>query len=286
MLGKPYDPMLKAFTGLEGGLVASGSTCGVVTGGAAGIAMMNLDVLSRDGTEAEAGVMSMIKDYMQWFGRNYGSCLCRQRTDVDFQRPWGQVRYLFPGDKVAGCMWHISGAVRYLHELQQQPLPDSPRSVSCDAGRVSHCATTVLAEIEKKTGLADDILNRIAFVFDGGVGLSGGICGALVGAILGINLKFGMDIRNISYLKNFNGFIAGHLNLLRKKPPSKAEPFSVGNNIVQQFINQAGSVECATITGQTFSDYPEFCQYIDTASTCRELMDMAAKSAVAAIEAF
>ena len=40
MIGRRENRMLKAFTGLKGGIVASGSTCGIVTGGALGIALM------------------------------------------------------------------------------------------------------------------------------------------------------------------------------------------------------------------------------------------------------
>ena len=48
MIGRQEDRVLKAFTGLEGGIVASGSTCGLVTGGALGLAQMhdNKEVVS------------------------------------------------------------------------------------------------------------------------------------------------------------------------------------------------------------------------------------------------
>lgn len=277
--------MLKAYTGLEGGLVASGSTCGVVTGGAAGIALMHLDALSQAGAVAEFRILPLVQDYMHWFEKHYGSCLCRYRTGVDFHTPAGQTRYFLPGDKTAGCLLHIRGAVRYISELRNRPLPDSDQTAGADLGRATHCAATVLEKIAERTGLSDDTLSRIAFVFDGGVGLSGGVCGALTGAILGINLKLGMDIRNMGYLRTIQDFIAGHLNLLREKPPAKAEPFSVGNTVVRRFREDAGNIECAAITGKTFCDYPDFHQYIGTSRSCRELMDKAAAYAVAAINA-
>ena len=117
------------------------------------------------------------------------------------------------------------------------------------------------------------------------MGLSGGVCGALAGAVLGINLKLGMDIRNTGFFRTIQAFIVGHLNLLREKPSAKSEPFSVGNAVVQRFREEAGSIECAAITGKSFSGYPEFNQYIGTSRSCRELMDRAAAYAVAAIEA-
>jgi len=159
--------MLKAYTGLEGGLVASGSTCGVVTGGAAGIALMHLDALSQAGAVAEFRILPLVQDYMHWFEKHYGSCLCRYRTGVDFHTPAGQTRYFLPGDKTAGCLLHIRGAVRYISELRNRPLPDSDQTAGADLGRATHCAATVLEKIAERTGLSDDTLSRIAFVLRG-----------------------------------------------------------------------------------------------------------------------
>ena len=52
MIVRREDRVLKAFTGLEGGIVASGSTCGVVTGGAFGLALMHDNVLKERGITA------------------------------------------------------------------------------------------------------------------------------------------------------------------------------------------------------------------------------------------
>jgi hypothetical protein len=41
MIGRREDRLLQASAGLEGGIVASGSTCGVVSGGALGLALMH-----------------------------------------------------------------------------------------------------------------------------------------------------------------------------------------------------------------------------------------------------
>jgi len=284
MLGKPYNPMLKAYTGLEGGLVARGSTCGVMTGGAAGIALMHADALSRDRPSAESAIMSLIQDYARWFDSSYGSCLCRQRTGVDFHSLYGQARYFFPGDKTTRCLWHIRGAARYLHELKSRPLSALPTPGGLENNHAIHCAGEVLAKIEAQTGLADEKLKQVAFIFDGGLGFSGGVCGALAGAILGVNLKLGMDIRDVSYIKTVQDFLVGHINLLRRNPPEQAEPFFVGNNVVRQFLQETGSIECAAITGKMFSGYPEFDQFISASETCRNLMDRAADLAVSAIK--
>ena len=115
MIDKPNDQILKAYTGLEGGVVASGSTCGVVSGGAMGLASSHYDELMINGLPAQVGMLSLIGDYVKWFEDNYGSTFCRDRSGVDFYKAMGQIRYLIPGDKTMKCMWHIRGAMRHLY---------------------------------------------------------------------------------------------------------------------------------------------------------------------------
>jgi len=91
MIGRREDRVLKAFTGLEGGVVASGSTCGVVTGGAFGLALLHENELQDRGIAAEAGVLSQVGEYMRWFEDSFGSSFCRERSGVNFYTTFGQL---------------------------------------------------------------------------------------------------------------------------------------------------------------------------------------------------
>ncbi len=93
--------MLKSFTGLEGGVVATGSTCGVVSGGAMGLALSHYDEIMEKGIPTQAGLLALVGEYAKWFGENYGSSLCRERSGVDFYTTMGQLRYFMPGDNGA-----------------------------------------------------------------------------------------------------------------------------------------------------------------------------------------
>ena len=177
-MGRREDRMLKAFTGLEGGIVASGSTCGVVTGGALGLALMYDDMLQERGVAAEAGVLSLTGEYLRWFEQNFGSPFCRDRSGVDFYTTWGQIRYFLPGDRVGKCLWHIRGAIRHLYNYQEKDLP-TPEEPKERQDEPIHCAQAVLRGIRDRTGIGDPLLERLSFVFDGGVGYQGGVCGAL-----------------------------------------------------------------------------------------------------------
>ena len=274
---------MKASTGLEGGVVASGSTCGVVTGGSLGLALMHDSTLQERGMAAEAGVMSLVGDYVRWFENNFGSSLCKVRTGVDFYSTKGQLRYLLPGDKVGKCLWHIRGAMRHLYEVQQKGLPAINIELKDIQAEPIHCAQAVLQGIRNRTGIGDPLLERMSFVFDGGVGFQGQICGALVGAVMGINVLLGLNIRETNYFQTIKAFIIGHMNLISEEDSSEPDPFSVGSKIVKRFKKEANSIECRDITGKKFSGWENFQKHISSSDTCAGLIELATTEASNAI---
>jgi C_GCAxxG_C_C family probable redox protein len=149
-----------------------------------------------------------------------------------------------------------------------------------------HCAQRVLKGIKEQTGIGDDLLEQLSFVFDGGIGLQGGACGALAGAILGVNLSIGMNVRDMKYSEIFKAFAVGHKNLLTNKPVKKPEPFNVGKEIVKNFKKETGAIECQTITGQKFSDWSDFQGYISSSDKCFGLIEFAADQASTAIKKY
>jgi C_GCAxxG_C_C family probable redox protein len=284
MLGRREDRVLKAITGLEGGLVASGSTCGVVTGGALGLALMHENVLQEGGIVAEAGVLSLVGEYFKWFEQSFGSSFCRQRSGADFYTTFGQLRYFLPGDRVGRCLWHLRGAMRHLYSYQKKDLPRIDMEPKEIQGEPTHCARAVLKGIRDRTGIGDPLLERLSFIFDGGVGLQGGVCGALAGAVMGINLLLGMNIRDMTYFQTVKAFVVGHINLLLDKPIGKPEPFGVGKNIVRRFREETGSIECRAITEKAFPDWNDFQGYISSSDKCNELIGLATNEASNAIQ--
>ena len=285
MIGRREDLLLKAFTGLEGGLVASGSTCGVVTGGALGLALMHEDVLQDRGTAAEAEVMSLVGEYVRWFEESFGTSSCRERTGINFYTAMGQIRYFFPGDRIGKCFWHIRGAVRHLYTYQGKELPEMDGQPYDIEGEPIHCAQAVLRGVKDRTGIGDPLLERLSFIFDGGVGYQGGVCGAIAGAVMGINLLLGMNIRDAKYSQTIKAFVVGHKNLLLDKSIGEPEPFGVGKNIVQRFREEAGATECCKITEKEFSDSADFQRHMSSSDKCAGLIELATTEASNAIEA-
>ena len=283
MIGRREDAVLKAVSGLEGGVVASGSTCGVITGGALGLAMMQVDAIDKHGIAAEKRVLEAVSDYLDWFHKTYGTVFCRERMGLDFYRIRGQLRYLLPGDKMGKCFWHIRGAMRYLNEVAYRSPPLQAPQIQVSDKSPVHCATAVLARIREQTGIGVPRLEKLAFVFDGGVGYKGGICGALAGAVMGVNQVLGMDVRNLSYLRTVKKFVKGHVNLLVRSPKDTAEPFTVGRRLVERFRETAGAIDCRNISGRSFSGWEDFQDFIVAAPTCQKLFEFAAHEASALI---
>lgn len=283
MVGRQENRFLKASTGLEGGVVASGSTCGVVTGGCLGLALMHDRAIQERGIAAEAGVMSLVGEYVRWFENNYGSSSCKGRTGVNFYSPKGQFRYLLPGDKVGKCLWHIRGAMRHLYEVQQKGLPEIKIAMKDIQAEPLHCAQAVLRGIRNRTGIGDPLLERLSFVFDGGVGFQGQICGALVGAVMGINVLLGLNIRTTNYFQSLKAFIIGHINLISEEDSGEPDPFSVGSKIVKRFKKEANSIECRDITGKKFSGWGDFQKHICASDKCAGLIELATTEASNAI---
>ncbi len=272
--------LLKAVNGLEGGCAACGLTCGIATGGSLGVGMANEDLLRR-GVKGEMAVVEAAGDYMEWFRETHGSSLCRDRTGVDFHTVSGQLSYLFPGNKVVGCMAMTGRSLNHLiNDHTFTAARSGAEKISPEVRGIRHCARYVLERIRMKTGVGNRRLERLAVVFDGGVGLKGEVCGAFAGAVMGINLAGGYDIRSFGFPGNLGRFIRGHISLVRKADRNKKEVFARGKQLAIEFRNRFGSIRCSELCGVTFRNSREFICHMTGSSTCHEIMDFAAGQTV------
>jgi C_GCAxxG_C_C family probable redox protein len=284
MISRRDDNILKAIAGLEGGVVSSGSTCGVVSSGALALALMYDDVLSEKGIEAEVAVLSLVAEYVKWFNEIYGTVVCRERSGVDLWTTRGVMRLMLPGDRIIRCVSHISGAMKFLYDHHELDLPDIDISQEHLQGELKHCARAVLDGVRATTNVHDPVLERISVSLDGGVGLQGQACGALSGAIMAMNMQVGMNLRDASLMRATRAFITGHRNLRTNASEESGEPFAVGKRIVTRFKEKAGSLECTEITGRAFTGWSSFQEYMRSSDTCRELIELSIREATRAIE--
>jgi C_GCAxxG_C_C family probable redox protein len=89
------------------------------------------------------------------------------------------------------------------------------------------CAESVLLAIAESQGIQSDLIPRIATGFCSGISRTGGLCGAVSGAIMGINL------------------VAG-----RNSPAESIElSYSLTQELISRFERQYGSVNCRQLIG-------------------------------------
>ncbi len=89
------------------------------------------------------------------------------------------------------------------------------------------CAESVLLAIAESQGIQSDLIPRIATGFCSGISRTGGMCGAVSGAIMGINLAAG-----------------------RNSPAESLEiSYTLTQELISRFERQFGSINCRQLIG-------------------------------------
>ncbi len=127
------------------------------------------------------------------------------------------------------------------------------------------CAESVIMALAEVQDIDSDLIPRIATGFCGGIAQTSGLCGAVSGAVMGINLNLGRQTPD------------------REK---KAECYAAVQEFIRTFKGQFGSTNCQTLSGcdlsteegqQTFKDK-------NVAETCTEYVQEAARIAADILE--
>ncbi|MCP4542310.1 MAG: C_GCAxxG_C_C family protein [Chloroflexi bacterium] len=66
-----------------------------------------------------------------------------------------------------------------------------------------YCAESVLLTLARKQGIQSDLIPRIATGFCSGMARTGGMCGAVTGAMMGLNLLAGRDLPSESFEETY-----------------------------------------------------------------------------------
>jgi len=238
--GFDNEELLKAVTGLAGGLYNRGSTCGVVLGAAIDLAMLKDVAVEKWTPDDQFSLLNQVADYVKWFEETFEGALCRDRTDLDFQTIRGKVGLLIP-KKAKGCVKQSALSMKYL--LTEGNIAEHKKS--CPAYK--HCATDVLQMVREKTGIGDVTIEQLATVFDGGIGMSGGGCGALAGGLIALGLQLGYVHSKKDAFKM--------RDIFRTIPRKFAKP---ANKFIDLFEEKYGSLECQGIAGKKFENFDEF----------------------------
>ena len=103
--------------------------------------------------------------------------------------------------------------------------PGTPGRALFDAGY--YCAEAVLIAVARHAGVESPLIPAIATGFCSGVSRTSGMCGALAGGILGLNLAYGRDRAGESVEQNYR----------------------MVQRLVAEFDAACGSTQCSTLLG-------------------------------------
>lgn len=238
-----------ALTGLAGGILNNGSTCGVVIGGAISSAMIRDKELNGDWTlEDEVQLLEEVRENVLWFEEEFKTSLCRERDDLNYQRI--TTLGLLNPKKAKGCVTRSGASMeRFVQKYENAP-PRPKAKADQPLKKTSHCAKKILEEVRQQTDIGNDKVERVSIALDGGIGLTGGGCGALSGALMALGLKYALNPKNTDPNKLKNVYRAMDSEFFRK-----------AKLLVNEFIQRFGYLECARLTGIQFDDWSDFCDF-------------------------
>ncbi|HID28797.1 MAG TPA: C_GCAxxG_C_C family protein [Desulfobacterales bacterium] len=265
--------MLKAATGLGGGIGHEGDTCGALTGGVLSLGLCNrhddFDRLCCDCAE-----------YYRRFDRRFGSSKCRDITGVRFKQGYDIRRFFLKGIR---CLRVVYTSIESVFDIVELPRG---KPASRDAYRISppfgsekfHCAGAVLSRIAPN--LTPDLGSVLKATqgFSGGIAFQGDICGALMGGVFAIGVVHGTELPRTHPTRLFRaGLVAmkegSRVFQNEDLHPSFKTSLRAGK-LYREFVSRFGSADCTDILGKTDkSKSRDFCEEI-AESTARFTLDL------------
>jgi C_GCAxxG_C_C family probable redox protein len=276
LLGLEDRDILRAATGLGGGIGHEGDTCGALTGG-----ILSLGLYHRDNDDERLWPDCI--EYYQRFNRRFGSSKCRNITGVRFKDGYDIRRFFLKGIR---CLSVVYTSIESVFDMMQKPAERRPLKVTY---RIKppfnterfQCASAVLSRIKPRLESDLGSISTMARGFSGGIGFQGDVCGALMGGVLALGIAYGTQLQRRHPTKLFRaGLVAmkegsavfenEHLH------PSFRASSRVGT-FYRQFVRQFGSADCAHILDKTHVPKNRaFCEHIaqSTAESASALINV------------
>lgn len=176
---------------LAGGIIQHGYQCGLLWG-ATLAAGARAHQLFGSGPAAEARAVAASRKIVESFRARNGEINCLELTDCDWKKTAKIVKYFVKGGTIK-CF-------RLAAKLPPVAYRDINEVMESEAAVTSASPISCSSELARKMG-ASDLQAALAAGWAGGIGLSGGACGALAVAIWmdGLNaLKRGEKLKFIS----------------------------------------------------------------------------------------
>ena len=244
-LGHQKELEERASDPLAGGILQKGEQCGMLWGASLAVGAEAYRKCENQ-DHAIAVAIKATQNVMASFAKREKTINCRDITNCDFGNKWSFAKYV------------ITGKFLYCFNMAEQWAPEavqiasenlSDEQITQDSATMS-CAT----EVAKKMGASDEEMIMVAG-FAGGLGLSGGGCGALSAAIWMKSLKWCRENSKKSPMKN---------------------PYS--KKTLDLFYQATGSkILCSEITGTAFKNIEDHTTFLKNGG-CDSLINTLTKS--------
>lgn len=235
----------RASDSLAGGIMQKGHQCGMLWGASLAV---GAEAFRKCKSQNQAIAISVTatQKLMASFTERENTTNCREITNCDFSSKLSMAKYFFSG--------------RFLHcfNLADQWAPEAVKSAieglsSKEILFTNECMSCA-TEVAKKMGASDEEMIMVAG-FAGGLGLSGGACGALSAAIWMKSLIWCREVENKSPMTN---------------------PYS--KKTLDTFFEATDSkILCSDITGNHFKNIDEHSKFIKYGG-CINLIETLANS--------
>jgi C_GCAxxG_C_C family probable redox protein len=276
LLGLEDRKILRAATGLGGGIGHEGDTCGALTGG-----VLSLGLYHRD-SEYDRLYLDCSEFYHR-FRRRFGSSKCRDIIGVRFKEGYDIRRFFLKGMRCLTVVYTSIASVFDIIERGDRRL--------CAKGvclirppldmQSFPCASVALSRIESQLNSNLGSISKIARGFSGGIAFQGDICGAFMGAVLALGAVYGTELRRTRHSRLLRaGLVAmkegGRVFQDEHLHPSFKTSLRVAV-LYKKFLSQFGTADCVDILSKAPpSKNKDFCEEIaqHTAQLALDLIDV------------
>ncbi len=235
---------------LAGGIAQQGYQCGIVWG-AALAAGAEAHRRHGSGPQAEAAAMRASQEVTEAFRERNGSIDCLELTDTDWTKRSQMLMNFLKGGPITCTMM----SVRFAPEACDQ-IHDS---LAVEAVEPSCTPASCAATLVKRLGYSDEHATMAAG-FAGGVGLSGGACGALGAAAWIIGME------------------------AAEEGTKYAEVNARVSQVIDAFVKSSDfEFECSEIVGRTFEDIDDHSRHVHSGG-CSEILDTLAEATRATLD--
>jgi hypothetical protein len=242
--GHPSKAEESAAAPFAGGILQHGYQCGLLWGATLAAGAQSYRGLG-SGPEAEAAALRAAQSLVSSFRTRNGEINCLELTDCDWKKPSKAIKYFLKG----GTIKCFRMAARF-PPLAYNDILKAVAEHQADAP-VSPVSCT--AELARRLG-ASDLQAMMAAGWAGGIGLSGGACGALGVAI---------------WLSGLARLKSGARRVKMVDPAA--------SKIVDRFVPCADyEFECSKIVGRSFASVADHADYIRGGGCAKILETLAA----------